>query len=432
MHRAACDPVPTRMSRYADVLPPPQSRSIAVTLINLKYSPNLGDGIIAECLEREIARRLPEAAIVTLDLAGRRDGPPRRRSRGRIALLSVLQGIPQWLGELLLSIALRPVLRKLRSRWAEVLRNTDIAVFGGGQLIQDGDLNFPLKLAAAAAECRVHAVPIILFAVGAAPSRSRRGRQLLSTLIQSPDLIHVAARDEWSARELLNRGADPVWISRDPGLLATRHWPARRASQHSRPRIGLCITHPAVLRHHSASGLRHDSEELCRLYPELTRLLVACGYDVVLFSNGAAEDERLKEAVHRATCGPDILRVVSSSRCRTPAELVRLIAGLDFVVAHRLHACIVAFSYRIPAIGLQWDDKLKAFFSDIGKPHFAVPFDRNTISEIPGLLVRARAEPVPENHHRRMLAETDDALDRLAEALIGAARSKAYAASLAA
>ena len=42
-----------------------------VAILNVKYSPNLGDGLLAECLERELVRHQPAMEIVAIDLAGR-------------------------------------------------------------------------------------------------------------------------------------------------------------------------------------------------------------------------------------------------------------------------------------------------------------------------------------------------------------------------
>ncbi|MEL6386946.1 MAG: polysaccharide pyruvyl transferase family protein, partial [Pseudomonadota bacterium] len=40
-------------------------------IFNVKYSPNLGDGVIADCLEAALRRHLPGADIQSCDLAGR-------------------------------------------------------------------------------------------------------------------------------------------------------------------------------------------------------------------------------------------------------------------------------------------------------------------------------------------------------------------------
>ena len=42
-----------------------------IALLNVKFSPNLGDGLLSECLERELAHALPGVEVVAIDLAGR-------------------------------------------------------------------------------------------------------------------------------------------------------------------------------------------------------------------------------------------------------------------------------------------------------------------------------------------------------------------------
>ena len=53
-----------------------------------------------------------------------------------------------------------------------------------------------------------------------------------------------------------------------------------------------------------------------------------------------------------------------------PGELAHAIARFDCVLAHRLHACIVAYSYRIPAVGFAWDRKLDSFFAQCDRSRF--------------------------------------------------------------
>jgi polysaccharide pyruvyl transferase WcaK-like protein len=40
------------------------------------------------------------------------------------------------------------------------------------------------------------------------------------------------------------------------------------------------------------------------------------------------------------------------------------------IIAHRMHACILAHSFAIPAIGLKWDVKLDSFFALSGREAF--------------------------------------------------------------
>ena len=43
----------------------------SIVLFNLKYSPNLGDGVIALCLENELRRHFVSWDVRSIDLAGR-------------------------------------------------------------------------------------------------------------------------------------------------------------------------------------------------------------------------------------------------------------------------------------------------------------------------------------------------------------------------
>lgn len=52
----------------------------------------------------------------------------------------------------------------------------------------------------------------------------------------------------------------------------------------------------------------------------------------------------------------------------TPKELIEIIASFKGIIATRLHSCIVAYSLKIPAIGLVWNQKLKMFGESIKYP----------------------------------------------------------------
>ena len=94
-----------------------------VVTFNVKYSPNLGDGVIAECLEAELARRLTCISINALDLAGRTDRNHRAKTGGRVLALKALQAMPSTLRDVLVEVVLRLRLKwKCRPIWRNALR----------------------------------------------------------------------------------------------------------------------------------------------------------------------------------------------------------------------------------------------------------------------------------------------------------------------
>jgi hypothetical protein len=98
--------------------------------------------------------------------------------------------------------------------------------------------------------------------------------------------------------------------------------------------------------------------------------------------------------------------------------LAALIAGCDAVVAHRLHAAIVAYAYRVPTVGLLWDDKLQAFFESVGREAYVVAFDQAP-ARIGALVADAMAEGIDADEHTRVLQETGRGIDDLVRAITG-------------
>jgi polysaccharide pyruvyl transferase WcaK-like protein len=393
-----------------------------IVIFNVKFSPNLGDGIIAECLEHALREQFPGATVSSVDLAGRQSWTAAQGGRSRAALLAMLDHMPRWCRDTVVMAVLgRRVRGHLLPAWRRSLERADLVVFGGGQLIQDGDLNFPLKLAAAASECHRRGLPLAIFAVGAARSTSKVGHSLLSQLLRSPDCIHLAARDAQSVANLATLECS-ARSCRDPGLLASQLWPAPARPRRGRPLVGICVTHPAVLRHHSDRGSRSRGADAVNLYGAMLRQLVADGYDVVCFSNGAAEDElTLSVVMDRVPLSEKLGRQVTfASRSADPGELARLIARFDVLVAHRLHAAIVAYSYGIPSVGLFWDSKLAAFFTSVNRSDHVASFDEESARSIGGRVRAALAEGVDRATHARVLYETSDAIERLARDLMAA------------
>jgi len=389
---------------------------VNVVIFNVKYSPNLGDGVIAECLEEAIARRTGWA-VRSIDLAGRTRWSTSGNARIRRLKLAALQRMPRGVRDALVEVVLgRTIEKELRPGWRAELECADAAIIGGGQLFQDGDLNFPIKLSAAGAEIHRRGIPAAIYAVGASPSQSAKGRALFAQLFHQTAPVYLAARDARSADVVRSFGYEPK-LGLDPGLLASGLWPARRRSQRSRFRVGLGITHPVVLSHH-ASGKRRglSVSAAIGLYQRMAQRLADHGYDVVCFTNGAAEDEGLKDMLEtRGSLRRD--RIAFAPRSKSPEDLARLIAHNDAIVSHRLHAAILAYSYGVPAIGLLWDEKLASFFQSIGHPERAKEFDDATTARIEHIVGKAIADGLDQDRHARIIGEAETGIDELVAAL---------------
>lgn len=338
-----------------------------IAVFAVPFSPNLGDGVIFECLRFGIEKGLPDAEVIPVDLAGRK-AYGEVSIQNRRLVLRLLPRLPQQARHAIVSVVLGRRLARLRSEWTELLKDCDAAIIGGGQLFADADLNFPLKINAVADIAVQARRPLAVFSVGAAGTWSARGAQLFGHLTAT-DLRFLSGRDTFST-EALKAALRPkegtaLATTPDPGLLASLRFPydARRKG------IAICVAAEELLSYHADRPMTAGARGVGNLLAETALAFVERGQTVRFFTNGAEEDEAALDSLLERK---DLAELVSQSqvirlpRARTPEDLCQAIAGSEGVVAHRLHACILAYSYRVPVLGLAWDRKVESFFDSIG------------------------------------------------------------------
>lgn len=388
-----------------------------IVQFGLHYSPNVGDGIISECLGHAICEQVPDAVFRTVDISGR-TGFGDVTVRNRSLALAVLGRLPSALRGRVVELRLKGMLDRVEPDWRAALAGADLAIVGGGQILSDADLNFCTKLNRVASVARGAGVPVAIHAAGVSRNWSARGTALFSALFDT-DLRAVGLRDAPSLaawqEQTGGAGPDPV-LTRDPGLLAAACYGAPAGTP---DRIGLCITDPAILAYHADSGVAGGG---VGFFVDLALDLLGRGHALTLFCNGAAEDRAALERVARDDRLRDAVkqgRVVATAAPVTPAELAEIIAGCRAVIAHRLHACIVAYSYGRAIVGLGWDRKLESFFASVGADAGFVGANDATPTSIADQLEIALAVGVDPVRHAAVLAETRQAVAGLVS-LVGA------------
>lgn len=386
-------------------------------LFNVKYSPNLGDGIIAECLESALSRSTPRIECRSIDLAGRQ-GFDARSGTGRRLLLQAMERLPVRIRQTALPAFISAMVRfYLRPRWKEAIDTCDSAVIGGGNLLADADQNFPIKLSSVLRLCGERRIPVAISHVGVTPNWSGEGRSRFENALSAVRLVDVSVRDSRSAasyRREFPRSDHKPRVALDPGLLCCETYGApERSAALGRKRVGLCITHPLVLRLHGEGDV--DGDLFKRWLRAVAERAVVKGLDLVVFTNGSPEDEAFAEEFLATLANPT--QVAKPARFTSPGALARYIGGLDCVVAHRLHACIAAYSYRVPAIGFSWDRKLDSFFGLVGRSHYVVDWRETGPAQLVALIERALSDPPKAPQHAEILEECRSGIADLASAL---------------
>ena len=142
------------------------------------YSSNVGDQAIHACLVYLLKKADPSIEIIPLDISGRTGRAASTvpiRPNQRIALLQSQPGLQPFFPALNLVYDL--IQRRRRTAvWKPVLSIANLLVIGGGQLLMDNSLGFPLKLASLTKGTRSLKVPYTITACGVGKSWSPAAR----------------------------------------------------------------------------------------------------------------------------------------------------------------------------------------------------------------------------------------------------------------
>ncbi|WP_397543202.1 polysaccharide pyruvyl transferase family protein [Roseovarius salis] len=376
-----------------------------IVIFGLPYSPNTGDGVIADCLRAGLKTASPGVDVHHVDISGR-TGFGAVTVRNRAAALAVLRLLPRPAAQALVVHRLGRMLDGFEPLWRDTAKGADLAVIGGGQIFSDADLNFCLKIDRIARILRELACPTVVHGAGVARNWTPRGARLFRTLLDC-DLQAVGLRDDASIRawteQMGDTGPAPR-LTRDPALIAADvYHPTHQGTGW----IGLCVTDPAILSYH-AEG-RKNAIRRSDSFAVTALGLAARGHRVALFCNGAAEDRAALDAVR---AHPDIAAAMFRGEIRaetppdTPAGLAAIVARLDAVVAHRLHACILAYAFKRPVVGLGWDRKLESFLHSVGLERFFLPAAEHTHDKVAVLLEEALGTGIDPARHATVVSQT--------------------------
>ncbi|MDR6680339.1 polysaccharide pyruvyl transferase family protein [Pseudomonas oryzihabitans] len=357
-----------------------------ILVVGVPFSRNLGDGVIFDNLRYLYKKHSRFSRVIPLDLAGRETFESSDRpASNRVALFSKLPGFTRKIA--VAGFILASFLGRWRGSWKAKVVAADVIVIGGGQLFLDESLNFPLKLYLFSLLLKHNpAANRYIAFVGVAPSLSRIGRFLFRAALDNIRPQSVTLRDPESRTRFADLISNryPLAVAADPALFSAECYGVPSRSRTQVERVGLCIADPRGLDVEGRLGEDFHTG-LAEYFARLARALHDAGYQVVLFTNGALEDEALKDEIHHNLALPGVQCL---ERPLTPGTLVGNIATFDLLVAHRLHANIIALALGVPSIGLRWDAKVESFFRMSGRSE---AFLDDLVPTVPATLARLEA-----------------------------------------
>lgn len=382
-------------------------RGPRIRIFNVKYSPNLGDGLLSECLERALIDCGADPDTWSIDLAARTSYGA--GSQARALQMQLLDSLPRSVR----SIAVRaPLALQSRRLWAphyaRSLEGAECVVLGGGNLIADLDLNFPTKISLALSAASWRRLPVFIYGCGVSEDWSPQGRALLEGALRRGAVRKVWVRDERSRTiwdDLVGNNAGiKAQLVRDPGLLAAERYEiAKRDTHRSARPIGLNLMSPLAVRYHSRKA--PSASELDSWYLDFARILLEKGFFLAVFSNGSPEDREYARKLR-----PRLEALLPRGRISfpepdSPAALTALIAECGAIAAFRMHAIIAAYSCGISFLALSWDAKLESFVRSVNLPDRLFAPVVGSPSAAVRKLIHATEQGVSSNERAAVLAE---------------------------
>jgi len=289
----------------------------------------------------------------------------------------------------------------------------DHVVLGGGNLIVDQDLNFPIKIHAALKNAAEKNIPVHIYGVGVGSDFSPKALQLFRDAFSECDLKSVTVRDEksrdnWETffASYCNVDAKVVY---DPGIVAAHCWPLPfcPAGVNSPIDVAVGIMSPNELNYHNYGG---KFKHLDDWYLELVNILKQEDRNIVLFSNGSPEDSNYIKS-HLMPKLENVSMFIPNDQ----GELSSLIAHAKLTLAFRLHAVIPATSYGKHVVALEWDKKIRSFMSRIGKSDQSLNMRETDAKDAASLCLELLQQPFPTDRYAQL---ADQQMNELASRIV--------------
>lgn len=339
-----------------------KSDPIRIVFVGLYDEENLGDPIITYCTEwlyrKVITHHEITSSYLYLDYI--------EKTWHKKLIYKVVNKLVQafWGYDKAQEILSNKLLFRTQTYFEQGIQGADMVVVVGGGLVKYSYQFFYFELMALLRAGEKLDVPIILNAVGVEGYDVNNARcQLLKKMLQMPSLIYVSTRDDLETLihgYFNNNPSIPVGKVADPAVWAKEAFGIDCKTD--RNVIGLGVAREGIFQDY---GIDFSPTQLKDLYFSIIRKLLQQGCQVEIFTNGLSADNILAKELWN-----ELRKVNLSVVLRlplNPRHLVEIISCYKGVIATRLHACIIAYSMNVPAVGLVWNNKLTLFGKNINR-----------------------------------------------------------------
>lgn len=334
-----------------------------ILLIGEYFSSNLGDPLLCSTVKKIIQHHFPDVQITPLDLSGQINS-----TEFYLLKYSFWWKLFFRLSDKLTKIfSLSKIYKKYKKDELRYLRtlfhlksllkenNFDLAIFAGGSLFMDYFI--PLIFIITNILKR-NKIKIIFHACGTG-KMDKHDKKLLKRILNDNNVVSISVRDSYNfINNLLNHKSKLI-ETYDTALNSTSFFKTDSSKLFD---FGIGV---------------FNGGDFYSFQKELINLFLNSTYNWKLFTNGSEYDYNtakkiLSELGIKATEHHKFLL----PRPTTPEQLINDINSFNKIISFRMHSLIIACSYGIPLIGINWDNKVVEFMTKMQLSEFCYNADK--------------------------------------------------------
>lgn len=319
-----------------------------IVLVGEYYSSNLGDNLLCQCAEQLIRNYLDDISISWVDLTyGSK--PSFKKSqifRMYYIFTSYIRNANK--GSLIYRYMAYNVYKRLRH--IEKRRKIDLIIFAGGQIFLD---YFSFQISRIIKYAEQNDIPVIFNSCGVG-SFSSSAREQFINVLNSSVVKRITLRDGLSfihnltKKELFHVPDNAILCSEVCNIL----------KKDKSDIIGLGVISPFIYNANNAEKISED--DFITFWAKIISKIDSEGLKWQLFVNGSEDDflfaNKILFKLNLAE-NPDLI----SPRPTSAMQLISIISSYKAIISCRLHSYIISYSLAIPAIMLNWDNKVIEF-----------------------------------------------------------------------
>jgi polysaccharide pyruvyl transferase WcaK-like protein len=236
------------------------------------------------------------------------------------------------------------------------LSNVDTLVIGGGNMIFDKDRysNSALRFDSFVSLAKEKNKKVFAISIGIGPFQTERQEKNAILALNKCDYITFRDQKSYDIYAKRTSELDNVFISIDPVFSLPYKMKDKLTKTQT---IGINIFNSKLI-----DASNEDYRRLIRNYIKLIDTLIEnLGVNVILFSTDLKDYSAVKDVQNHFHGNTN----VETREINGFTALLDLYQIIDILIASRMHSMIIAYTQRIPLVGLSWQPKVEAFFEII-------------------------------------------------------------------